>query len=784
MKQKGYEVLARFAEWLITYRVTILIIIALISAFSAYYFRKIPRDPSVEAMVLENDPDLIAYNHFKEIFGNDEMLLIVSRVDNIFDAQVMKDVESLREKLSDMPYVDDVITYTNIKSIKGIEDGIIVEKLIEEIPESKAEEQKARKIALKEKDYIGNFYSADAKTFAIIVQLQTLAKKDDNTQTRTLLTSTARNLVEQKPFDKYKWYVAGVPVLKSDLAETQKTEGKKFEIMIFIMLAFMLGIIFRTFGGIVVTLTAVQASIMMLMTAHFFSGIPLTMVSSILTPLMLIYGVSSSVHIQTHYALKVNANNITARNALIAAVAVTVIPCMFNSVTTAVGFGSNMVSSIKPIREFAMFASGGIILSLVLSFLMIPTLLSFFPKPGKQTQKAHESGLRVHVLEYIVKLTENHWKAVLVLTFILLGTAIWGMSKIRVETKLLEYFKPESDIRMSYDFIDQNLSGISTMEIMVDTGKKGGMKEPEVIAKMEELVNYFEQHESDLTSVTSLVNFYKRINMALNADNPEFSKIPETRQEAAQLIMLYSMSGPESDLYNYTSRDYHYGRISTRLKTLSSKELQALVERVKEKTNEVFKPLEKHNVHVNVTGSAVLYANMNSSLVVGQLESFGLSLLLVSLMMILVAGEIGLGLVSLLPNLMPIIMTMGLMGFMGYALDSTTAMVAPIALGMAVDSTIHFMVRFRREYLSTNSYDHAAAETVRLIGRAMIGTSIPLAAGFFVLTNSIFMPVFVFGLLSGIVVLLAMVFDLVLTPIVMKLYKPSYKRSGLVDFFD
>jgi|GEM_PF-1617504 len=784
MKQRGFELLSKFAEWLITYRIPIIVLVALLSAYSAYYYRKIPRDPSVEAMVLENDPDLLAYNHFKDVFGNDEMLLMVSKVDDIFDKKVMEDVESLREKVEDLPYIKEALAYTNVKSIKGIEDGIIVEQLIPELPKTEADETKARDIALAEKDYIGNLYSEDGKTFAVIARIQTLKKEDDNTKTRTVITSSARELVNKKPYNKYKWYVAGVPVLKSDLAETQKTEGKKFEIMIFIMLAFMLGIIFRTFGGVVVTLSTVQASIFMLMAAHFFSGIPLTMVSSILTPLMLIYGVSSSVHIQTHYALKCAEKNTTARNALIAAVAVTVIPCMFNSVTTAVGFGSNMISSIKPIREFAMFASGGIILSLVLSFLLIPTLLSFFPKPGKQTQKAHESGLRVHVLEGIVVLTEKHWKLVIAATFILLGVAIYGMSLIRVETKLLEYFKEDSDIRVSYDFIDENLSGISSMEVMIDTSTKGGMKEPKVIAKIEELVDYFDKNEPAITSVTSLENFYKRINMALNEDKPEFSKIPQSRQEAAQLIMLYSMSGPESDLYNYTSRDYRYGRISTRLRTLSSSELQELVERVKKKTDEIFSPLKKDNIHVNVTGSAVLYANMNSSLVIGQLESFGISLLLVSLMMILVAGEIGLGIVSLLPNLMPIALTMGFMGFMGYALDSTTAMVAPIALGMAVDSTIHFMVRFRREYLSSKSYDHAAAATVRLIGRAMIGTSVPLAAGFFVLTNSIFMPVFVFGLLSGIVVLLAMVFDLVLTPICMKLYKPSYKKTGLVDFFD
>lgn len=780
---RGQETLEKLAQWLVKYRIPIILAVGLIAAFCAYYYRKIPRDPSVEAMVLETDPDLKTYNHFKEIFGTDEFVLFVVKVPDIFDSQVMKDVEAFRIQTEELPYIKESLSYTNIRTVRGSDDMILVEKLVEEIPQSEGAMAALRKRAMAEKEWVGNFYSPDGTTLAVVARLKQMKPGAESTKSRSELSQAARALIASEPHVKYDWYVAGVPMLKSDLVNTQKSENKKFEILIFSILGIMLLIIFRTFSGVFVTLATVQASIFMLMASHYFSGIPLTMVSSILAPLMMIYGVSSSVHIQTHYVLRCQQMS-DKRKALIAAVAVTMIPCMFNSTTTAVGFGSNMVSAIKPIREFAMFASGGIILSLILSFLLIPALLSFFPKPGKSAARANEKGLRVHVLEAIVRATENHKKLILAATFILLLIAGYGISQIRVETKLLEYFRPDSPIRSSYNFIDENLSGVSSMEIMIDTGKKNGMKDPAVIAKMDELISSMRAEETDLSTINSLIDFYKRINMALNGDDPAFRVIPKTRQEAAQFLLLYKMSGPESDLYDFASRDLRYGRITMRIRTLSSSHLQGLVARVKDRTAKAFAPLSDRSVTASVTGSAVLYANMNASLVVGQLKSFGLSLLLVSIMMVLVAGEIGLGLVSLLPNLMPIAMTMGLMGYMGYALDSTTAMVAPIALGMAVDSTIHFMVRFRREYLDSKDYNVAAAGTIRLIGRAMIGTSLPLAAGFMVLTTSEFLPVFVFGLLSSIVVLLAMVFDLMLTPIFMVLYRPKYRKAGLVDFFD
>jgi predicted RND superfamily exporter protein len=792
MAPRGAQFIGKLAELIIRFRVPIILVLTVASVLAAYYYRKVPRDPSVEAMVLEDDPDLVAYKQFKEIFGNDEFILIVTQVPDIFDTAFMEKVESLRTAVEQIPHIKDAVAYTNVKTIRGTREetedgteyGFVVEKLIPEIPRSPEAMAALRSRALAETDYAGSLYSHDGRTLAIMARLAPLTAETDTTETRTLITQAARELVAKAPYDTETWYVAGVPVLKSDLVETQKRESKKFEIMIFLLLTLMLYIILRTISGTLVTLIAVQASIFMLMAAHYFSGIPLTMVSSILTPLMMVYGVSSSVHIQTHYALR-SRGVINPRSALVASVAVTFIPCLFNSATTAVGFGSNMISTIKPISEFAMFASAGIAISFLLSFLLIPTILSFFKKPGRSTHNAHEKGLRVHVLEGIIRLVQAHHRKIVVVTILLMAVSVYGMTLIKVETKLLEYFKKDSPIRTAYDFIETNLTGISAIEVMIDTGKKDGMKDPEVIAALEKLADTLRESEPDLAPPMSLENFYKRINQALNAEDPAFRTIPQSRQEAGQYLMLYSMSGSESDLYNFTSRDYRYGRLSTRIvKTLSSSELQELVERLKSQVSVIFEDLSKKGVSVHATGSAVLYANMNSSLILGQLESFGLSLLLVSIMMILVAGEIGLGLVSLLPNLMPIIMTMGIMGFMGYSLDSTTTMIAPIALGMAVDSTIHFMVRFRREYLARGDYQLAANETVRLIGRAMIGTSMPLAAGFFVLTTSEFLPVFVFGLLSGIVVLLAMAFDLILTPIVMMMYRPQYKKTGLVDFFD
>jgi len=758
-------------------------LVGTLALFSAFFYGRIPRDPSVESMVLEDDPDLAAYRHFKEIFGSDEFFLAAAEVADIFDAQFMEDLESLRAEMERIPHIDEALAFTNVLTLRGTEDALIVEPLAPRIPRTEAERTALRERALAEKDFVGSLYTGDARVATVVARLETLAPADDTTQTRIELTRTVRALLAKAPYNRYRWYLAGVPVLKCDLAETQRKETRKFELINTALLILCLYVIFRTASGVVVTLGVVGASIVVLMAAHYFSGIPLSMVSTILTPLMLIYGVSSCVHFQVHYGLQY-AEKKDQRRALVAAFSIALLPCLFNAATTAAGFASNMISPIRPIRDFGLFASCGVLLSFVISFAAGPAILSWLPPPGQAAAKVNESGLRVRAIEGILVLIQRRSRSILAANVLLLLVAAWGISRIRVETKMLEYFRPDSPIRASYEFIEDRLTGISSLEILVDAGREEGLQEPEVFRAMERLCDELRAEEPSVSTVLSLGNFYRRLKSALEGDAPGAASLPTTREEAAQLLLLYSMSGAEASFYNFASSDYRVGRISVRLRHISSTELQKVVDRVRSRAARIFGPLEEKGIRASVTGGAVLYANMNRSLLTGQLRSFGLSLGIITFLMILMAGEVGLGLISLVPNLLPIFWTMGLMGFLGYPLDSTTAMIAPIALGMAVDSTIHFLSRFRREYKKTQDHQKAMERTLHLIGRAMIGTSLPLAAGFFVLTISVFRPVYAFGLLSGTVVILAMLLDLILTPICFLLYRPDFRRPGLLDLWD
>lgn len=759
------------------------LLVGTLALFSAFFYGRIPRDPSVESMVLEDDPDLAAYRHFKEIFGSDEFFLAAVEGPDIFEAQFMEDLESLRAEMERIPHIREALAFTNVLTLRGTEDALVVEPLAPRIPRTEAERTALRERALAEKDFVGSLYTADGRVATIAARLETLAPADDTTQTRIELTRTVRALLAKAPYNRYRWYLAGVPVLKCDLAETQRKETRKFELINTALLILCLYVIFRTASGVAVTLGVVGASILVLMAAHYFSGIPLSMVSTILTPLMLIYGVSSCVHLQVHYALQY-AEKKDQRRALVAAFSIALLPCFFNAATTAAGFASNMISPIRPIRDFGLFASCGVLLSFVISFAAGPAILSWLPPPGQAAAKVNESGLRVRAIEGILALIRRRTRSILAVNVLLLLVAAWGISRIRVETKMLEYFRPDSPIRSSYEFIEDRLTGISSLEILVDAGREEGLQEPEVFRAMERLCDELRAEEPSVSTVLSLGNFYRRLKSALEGDAPGSASLPATREEAAQLLLLYSMSGAEASFYNFASSDYRVGRISVRLRHISSTELQKVVDRVRSRAARIFGPLEEKGIRASVTGGAVLYANMNRSLLAGQLMSFGLSLGIITFLMILMAGEVGLGLISLIPNLLPIFWTMGLMGFLGYPLDSTTAMIAPIALGMAVDSTIHFLSRFRREYKKTQDHQKAMEQTLYLIGRAMIGTSLPLAAGFFVLTISVFRPVYAFGLLSGTVVILAMLLDLILTPICFLLYRPDFQRPGLLDLWD
>jgi predicted RND superfamily exporter protein len=441
-------------------------------------------------------------------------------------------------------------------------------------------------------------------------------------------------------------------------------------------------------------------------------------------------------------------------------------PCLFTTLSTGAGFLSFLSSEIPIVRLTGLFAAVGIGLAFVLTVLVLPAALSFLRAPrvtaGRQAQ-----GVLVRTLKRLGPWTARHPRAILACSVVTVGIGLLGITQLSTETTNLLLLKDGHPLRASYDFIERNLTGLSNLEVIVE-GERDALRTPALLEKLDRLSAKIAQ-EPGLTKTISLVDYVKEINRALHGDDPEYYKIPDTARAVAQSLLLYEFAGGD-ELRDYVSGDYSAGRLTALFRTMSSRESAALQARVLDYARQLELPIK-------VTGTIALLEAMEQKVTISQVRSLGIALLLIAGLMALLLRSWRLGLLSLVPNALPILLMFAVMGFAGIPLDAATSIVAGLALGIAVDDTIHYLTRFRRELRQAKSYREALIRTTRTVGRAIVFTSVILFAGFSVLLLGTFKGTIYFGLLIGLAMAFALVGDLVLLPALLLVLRPIPMRE-------
>ena len=763
-----------WGEFTLKYRWPLLVLAVILLGVTFYFQRLVPMESSVEDMVLSDDPDRLALERFRDIFGSDQILIAVFSGIDLHEPKVYSAIENYRSALCAAADFYDCLAITNITDVRGEEGEVLVEPLLAKLPANSEEAAAVFNKALKRRDYLNLFYNDEGTAAAIIARLNPPQGEREQKYYQDKVYNEAHRLAGDPKFAGYSIYLAGNPIIKKDLSDYQAYDLKRFMFVLYGMLVLFLALTHRRLPGVVLPLAIVVLTLYSLMTLIYFTGKPLSIVGCILPPLMLVYGISIASHIYVRYTEWLPKCSFEKNKALIGALISVIGACFYNALTTAFGFGANTISDIAPVKDFGISAAIGVLLALIVSFLFALPILSLFPAPRPLASSGQKKSDPIgQILNFSSAFVRRRYKWFLASNLFISAVAVYGMTQIKVETKLIEYFNPSTPIYQSYKEIEKYLAGISSIEIVFEGGADQ-IKDPAVLSQIAKFNDELRQN-AHIRNSTSLADYVMLMNRALWDDDPNEWRIPEKKEAIAQLLLLYESSEFAADLWRYVSEDYSSARIAARVDSISSSALVAMVKDLKARAKELESTLP--GVKIAVTGSGVIYANMVNSLVMGQVKSFGLSLLLITILMIIIAGNVLVGMVSLIPNLIPILVVMGIMGYFHISLDATTAMVAPVALGMAVDSTIHYMVRFRREcLLNGHDYEAATNTTITTVGRAMMATSLPLSGGFFVLLLASFMPTYYFGMLSGTIALLAMLYDLFVTPSALLLLKPLFKE--------
>ena len=616
-------------------------------------------------------------------------------------------------------------------------------------------------------------------------------KKTEMTEYPFLIAELRKIIAENEKNGALEFYMAGTPVLMDFFADAVMKDMGRILGIVLLLITVMLFLLFRSFSAVVWPVVIIVLTIIWVTGFIGWSGIHMSIMFQIIIFLVLAVGVADSVHIMSGYLFFRQKTSVHTKSghlfyrqkshdhesALNAVMGKSGLACFLTSTTTAVGLMSLVFVPIRPIAVFGIFSAIGVLTAFVLTVFLMPLMLDLWNSVPKK-----DSG-KNHLVQRLLRKTENTGvenPGKVILVFTILGVIlVGGLVQLRIDSNDVDVLKNGYPLRTSYNVINEFMGGTGNMEISIDLKKEDAMKDPEVLNTIESLQRYMETMDrSKVTKTTSLVNVVKDSYKALNNSEEIFYKIPAKPDVLSQTIFLFDNAN-SVDRRRLVTDDYSKGRIGINLKNMGSIDALAFKETVQTFVDQNFTELNKKypGFTVTLTGSNALLAIMLDYISWSQIKSFGLSLIVISVILFIVFSNFKAGAIAVVPNLFPILTTFGIMGFWGIPLDMDTLLIAPVIIGLAVDDTIHFLTHYRHEVDKYNDTKKAAISSIREAGQAIAFTSIILSVGFSMFVLSFHNGLSHFGILSAIAIMTAFIADIYLLPALCVFFNIDFKKK-------
>ena len=754
----------QIASIILRYRILFFVLIGLLTGLFGYYAIELKTDNSIEVWLKRNDPKLDYYYDFIEKFGDDEFLIIAMDGDDIFTGKKIKLINDIATRLESVKGVRSVISLASV-----YKDKLSAPYFKEILKRNKARsfldvfEEKI----LDDPMYVNNVISSDGETTAIIA---TVAKGSPESRKKLVKETREILIAVETENSMKKFFLAGPSIVNTELDRMSQNDMKTFTPVMFAVALGILVVLFKNISGVLIPAITIGINIIWTMGLFVIFGNKMNMVSGMIIPLVFIISLATTVHILNRFYLEVKLSG-DRQESMLKTVKHICVPCFLTCITTSIGFLSLIVSDVTPVKTTGIFMATGIMMSFFVCITLVPGMLSLFPERMSRNlmnvQKGRSSSNKEFqgIYGFIGSFVKNNTIYVFFISLLFVGVAIYGVTKIDAESSIFESFPESSEITRSTEHIEQELMGLIPMDIVVEAGNSGSVFQPDVLLKIEKLQDYL-KGISEVTKSVSVVDYVKHLNKLLNKDNPDSPVV--TKDKAIDYVKLASLHGDSIVAGLYTD-DYNEGRVSVRMKNVGSSRYKSIVNDIEGFIKENF-PL---SVSCAITGIVPLLMDMQGYLIESQIKTFTLAFVFIFICIALLLKSTRIGMMSMIPNLVPIAITMGVMGYVGINLDVATIMIASVAIGISVDDTIHFLYRFKEEFKEDGDHYLAIQRTLSGVGRALIFTTVVATCGFLVFCLSSFKAVQYFGLLTGITMVSALVADLFILPSCILLFKPK-----------
>jgi len=719
-------------------------------------------DNSNEVFLPESDPTIAEMQAFKKLFGNEDTALILLPIKkDILDTQVKQLADLGRAIETNIPYVKSVYALHNLEMMQGDDHSIRVDPLITggETPEQiQRVLERIRDIPL----YADIFVSRDTSYTGALVEFFPYPKSEDDP--RKNIAPAFNKLLAQSPYKEMNLTLIGDPIFDYEMDQLTQQETGTLWLIGILLEILVLWFFLRSFRlAWVPVLVMILATIATFGLISFF-GWKMTLLVSMVPSLIMCIGIADSVHISCAYQDEIHKGS-SRFEALKVGASKVFFPCLLTSLTTAVGFLAFWGTDITPLRELGVYAAIGVVVALVFSYMLVPIVLSFGKRPmsgGRTKSKADFADRALVVLADTVISRPLYWGGGFILVS---GIFIVGLPFVELNTNPVKGISPRTELRQTADFVDQTMGGVMTMDVVIHRPPEEGIYSPQFMHKLTDFVGRVRGNEN-VTSVRSLNDLLAGAHSVLRKSSDR-AALPSTRAELIDYLFLYEMGGGGM-LDQFVSFDSSDIRVAIRTQALSTSGSGELVDFIYQQSTDVF----GKTVPISVTGPIVNIKVTADYLASGQRASFALAFTAIAFIMMIVLRSVALGVLSLVPNVLPVFVALGLMGWSGVSLSLAVIIFAPLVLGVAVDDTIHFLSRFRSAFDRCGDYATAIRDTIITAGRPLAFTTCILAIGFSALAISVFKENVTFGYLAGVAFIWALLADLILLPALLLLFKP------------
>lgn len=782
--------LTGLAHNIIKFRIPLVAILLAFTAYMGYVGKDIEMSYSFAKVVPPEDEDMIYFEQFRNTFGEDGSVVVIG----LDDSSVYTKVEAF-QKLQNF--------ISNLEKIEGVEAVVGFPNIIRIERDDSTKKFVARKILSSSisnnkelQQYLGQiknepFYDRqliNPNSGASLI-VMSLAEKSINSKKRNKLMKEID--LEREKFTSsttLNTYIAGLPYLRGTMTSKVGEELKFFLALSLSITALILFLFFRSFFAVFVPLIIIAVIVVWSLGTIVLLGYKITLLTGLIPPIIVVIGIPNSVYLlnKYHREFRKHGNKIKALSLVIRRIGIVT---LITNLTTAIGFFVFSFTEVSILHEFGIVASINIMGVFTASIILIPSIFAFIPPP-KSSELRHLDFMFFHkVLHYLDIIAHDYRKIVYSLTLLIVFVSVFGIFKINSISHMVDDVPKDGNLLTDLKFFEKNFDGVMPLEVVVDTKKNNGIMKLSNLKKIEKLQDFMSDNKY-ISPGISIVSFVKAMTQGFYKGNKTFYRLPNNQEKNFILKYIDSKEDKIGITKNFTDSTGQKARITFRVKDIGSHRIDSLVKyTINPQIDSIFGGTD---LEAKVTGTTVLFLKGNSFLVNNLQQSLVIAFVLIALLMAALFGNFKMILISLTPNLVPLIITGGIMGYFGIPLKPSTAIIFSIAFGIAVDDSIHYLAKYRQE-LFHNDFNVAKSVSLSIkeTGASMIYTSIILFFGFIIFTFSSFGGTIALGLLTSITLLFAMITNLTLLPSLIMSFddgnrprKKKLMKKNLLDHYD